>query len=215
LPARRKPSIRLAHRNPQGKRTARVPRPIRRDQRRDGPARVAPARLPRNADTPFDIAPDADARRDMATRLGVSAIRKLRLTGRLCPVGERDWLLDAHLGATVVQPCVATLAPVTTRIGEPVARRYLAGFSDPGGADVEMPEDDTVEALPDGIDLEAVLEEALALALPPYPRAPGASEIAFALGPPGAAPMTDADARPLAGLAGLRDRPDAGKPDAD
>jgi hypothetical protein len=37
-----------------------------------------------------------------------------------------------------------------------------------------MPEDDTTEALPERLDLSAVMAEALALALPDYPRAPDA-----------------------------------------
>ena len=44
----------------------------------------------------------------------------------------------------------------------------------PDGDEVEMPEDDTVEPMPEVIDLAEVAAEALALALPLYPRAPGA-----------------------------------------
>ena len=107
----------------------------------------------------------------------------------------------------MVQPCVITTEPVTTRIDEPVLRRYLAEAPAPtGGEEVEMPEDDTVEPLPAEIDLGAVMAEALALALPAFPRATGAELGAVVAGPPGVAPLTDEAARPLAGLAGLRDR---------
>jgi uncharacterized metal-binding protein YceD (DUF177 family) len=66
-----------------------------------------------------------------------------------------------------------------------------------------MPEDDSTEPLPEIIDLTEVLREALALALPLYPRAPGAElgEAVFAA--PGAAPIRDADLRPFAALASL------------
>jgi uncharacterized metal-binding protein YceD (DUF177 family) len=61
-----------------------------------------------------------------------------------------------------------------------------------------MPEDDTVDALGAEIDLPAILGEALVLALPLYPRAPGADL-------PAAADAAT-ERRPFAGLAALRDR---------
>jgi uncharacterized metal-binding protein YceD (DUF177 family) len=173
-------------------------------QRED--ATFALARLPRSTDRAFELVPDAAARERLAAELGLLGLRKLRLTGRLVPEGKRDWRLEASLGATVVQPCVVTAEPVTTRLDEPVARRYLAVMPEPEGEEVEMPEDDSAEPLPAALDLFAVLAEALALALPQYPRAAGAElgEAVFAA--PGVAPMTDEEARPLAGLAALRDR---------
>ena len=69
-----------------------------------------------------------------------------------------------------------------------------------------MPDDDTIEPLPDVIDLGAVLAEALALNLPLYPRADGAHLDQAVFTEPGKLPMTDEDARPFAGLAGLRDQ---------
>ena len=67
-----------------------------------------------------------------------------------------------------------------------------------------MPEDDTAEPLPEVIDLTEVTREALALALPLYPRAPGAElgEAVFAA--PGTAPIRDEDLKPFAGLAALK-----------
>jgi hypothetical protein len=50
-----------------------------------------------------------------------------------------------------------------------------------------------------------VATEALALALPAYPRRDGATLGAHAASaPPGAAPLTDAEVRPFAALAALR-----------
>jgi uncharacterized metal-binding protein YceD (DUF177 family) len=165
------------------------------------------ADLPTGRPTPVRIEPDAAELAAMAETLELLGLRKVRLEGELRPRGKRDWDLVAHLGATVVQPCVVTLAPVTTRIEEPVERRFRAELPEPlPGAEVEMPEDDALEPLPETLDLARVLTEALALAVPEYPRADGASlgEAVFTM--PGAAPMTDAEARPFAGLARLRDR---------
>ena len=50
------------------------------------------------------------------------------------------------------------------------------------------------------------MAEALALALPDYPRAPDATLENAQVTEPGIAPMSDEDARPFAALAGLRDK---------
>lgn len=155
----------------------------------------------------IEIEPDAEARARIADRLGIPALRKLRFAGTLAPAGRRDWLLEADLGATAVQTCVVTLDPVTTRIDERVTRRYLAHMDPaPEGTEVEMPEDDTAEPLPAALDLEEVMVEALALALPPYPRKSDAALGDAVYTEPGQAPMTDEDAKPFAGLSDLLKR---------
>ena len=164
------------------------------------------SRLGRSAPVDFAIEPDADARKAMADELGLRSLRKARLTGQAIPEGKSDWRIDAKLGATAVQECVVTLEPVTTRIDTGLTRSYRADMPAPKGDEMEMPEDDTIEALPASLDLMQVLTEALALALPDYPRAEGVElgEAVFAA--PGVTPMTDQDAKPLAGLAALREQ---------
>ncbi|PZQ99458.1 MAG: hypothetical protein DI533_01940 [Cereibacter sphaeroides] len=153
--------------------------------------------------TRFDLKPDEAERAALAEYLGISAIPSLRFKGELRPQGKSDYLLEARLEAEVVQPCVVTLVPVLTRVDEPVVRKYLADFAVPEDAEAEMPEDDSAEPLPTVIDPGAVMTEALALALPDYPRAPGA-ELGEAIhAPPGVVPLRDADLRPFAGLGGL------------
>lgn len=169
------------------------------------------AALSQDKPWPFALTPDAGARTAVAARLGLNALRKLSFRGELRPEGKRDWVLEAVIGATVVQPCVVTLAPVTTRIDEPVTRRFLADMPDePEGDEVEMPEDDTAEPLPEVLNLEQVMEEALALALPLYPRAEGADLETAAFAEPGITPMTDEEAKPFAGLEGLKKRLEGG-----
>jgi uncharacterized metal-binding protein YceD (DUF177 family) len=155
----------------------------------------------------FDLRPSPEAVAALRDELGVSGLRKLRFHGVLEPAGRRDWRLSAMLGATVVQPCVVTLAPVTTRIDEAVERLFLSEMPQPEpGPEVEMPEDDRAEPLGTEIDLGAVMLEALALALPDWPRAEGAELTQSAFTEPGKAPMSDEDARPFAELRALRDR---------
>lgn len=159
----------------------------------------------------FALVPDAAGRAAVAQALGIIGVRKLRFAGQLQPQGRHDWRLVASLGATVVQACGITLAPVTTRIDDAVTRRYMAEASPvpaDAGAEIEMPEDDTAEPLPGTLDLGTVMFEALALALPPFPREPGAELGTLSATPPGATPLDDAAEKPFAGLAALRGKLD-------
>lgn len=162
--------------------------------------------LPSRKPTRFDLTPDAETRAAMAAVLGITALPEFRFKGELAPRGRNDWDLRAQLVAKVEQPCIVTLAPVITEIRDEVRRSYLADMPAPEGDEVEMPEDDTQEPLPEVIDAGAVAIEALALALPEWPRAPGAAlgEAVFAA--PGVAPLRDEDLRPFAGLAGLAEK---------
>jgi uncharacterized metal-binding protein YceD (DUF177 family) len=165
------------------------------------------AELPVNRPTPVRIAPDQAELDALAGALGLSALRKVLLEGELIPRGRRDWDLAAQLGATVVQPCVVTLAPVTTRIAERIERRFRAELPEPPpGVEIEMPGDDALEPLPETLDLARVLSEALALAIPEYPRAEGAALGEAVFTSPGQRPMTDTDAKPFASLAALRSK---------
>ncbi len=166
------------------------------------------ADLPQNAPTEFDLRPGPETMRQLAEELGLSGLRKLRFAGRIAAHGARDWRLEAHLGATVVQPCVVTLDPVMTRIETDVTRLFLAEMPRPQGPETEMPEDDAIEPLGPEIDPAAVMAEALALALPLYPRKEGAELGEAVFAEPGKTPLRDEDARPFAALASLRDKLD-------
>ena len=176
------------------------------------PLRVAA--LPTRQPTRFDLAPDAPERIALARLLGISAVHSLRFKGEVRAVGQSDFVLEAQLTATVVQPCVVTVVPVTTRIDETVIRRYLSDYRPVQAEEAEMPEDETEEPLGAVIDPGIVMTEALALALPDYPRAPGAARDAALDGTqagtihagPGVKPLSDADLRPFAGLGALASR---------
>lgn len=151
----------------------------------------------------FDLTPDGAQQRALAAALDITSVRNMRFKGELRPTGKHDYILEAKLTGVVEQPCGITLAPVTTKISEDVTRRYLADMKLPEGDEAEMPEDDTSEPLPEIIDVGAVAIEALALALPLYPRAPGAELKDAVFAEPGVTPLKDEDLRPFAGLAGL------------
>lgn len=171
---------------------------------------LRPADLSAAREHSFDMVADEAIMAELQERLALTGLRKLRFSGKLIPLGKRDWMLDGILGATVTQPCVATLVPVTTRLDAPVTRSYLSSYSEPetGEADgeVEMPEDDTVEALPTAWTLSEVGEETLALAIPDYPRAQGAELGRTQFTEAGKEALSDEDVKPFASLKALRDK---------
>ena len=162
------------------------------------------ADLPQKRATEIALTAEAPLREHLAKELGVDQLRKLSFKGKLSAVGKTDWVLSGHLGATVVQPCVVTLEPVVTRIEEAVSRQYIAEWHDPEDPEVEMPEDDTSEALGAEIDVIGTIAEALSLAIPAYPRAEGAELGALVHAEPGVEPLNEDTVRPFAGLAGLK-----------
>lgn len=144
----------------------------------------------------FHLRPAAPARAELARDMDLLGLRKLDFRGTLAPEGRHDWRLEGVLGATAVQACVLSAEPVTTRIDIPVVRRFLREMPVPTEPEAEIPEDDSLEPLGPVIDPGAVMAEALALALPDYPRAPGATL------PEGLAP--EPLANPFAALAALK-----------
>lgn len=167
--------------------------------------------LPSRRATAFDLRPDADARAAIAARLDLLAVKKLRFEGEISAEGAKGWTLTARLGATVVQACVVTLGPVTTRIDEAVERIYLPDdhFDDiEAGSEMEMPEDTNTERLGQVISAFEAMIESLSLSLPQYPRAKDAELGEAVFAKDGVAPLRDDDTKPFAGLADLRDKLD-------
>lgn len=158
--------------------------------------------------TRFRMIPDAAKRAEIAKDLDLQAIGSLIMEGEILPHGREDFRLEAKLKGDVVQSCVVTLAPVPAQIDDRISRHYQADFALPDADEVEISDNDGSEPLPEVLDLWEVLGEALALALPLYPRAPGAElgEAVFAA--PGTAPLRDADLRPFAALAALARKDD-------
>lgn len=153
--------------------------------------------------TRFAYSADTRDRAALASDLGLLALYALELKGEIRPASRDELVLEATLVARADQPCSVTLVPVPARINEPVLRRYVAGLTLPEGEEVEMPEDDSVEPLPEVIDLAEIAAEALALALPLYPRAPGVEFGQATHAGEGVTPLSDADLKPFAALQDL------------
>jgi uncharacterized metal-binding protein YceD (DUF177 family) len=156
-------------------------------------------RLAKNAPYRFDEEATADERTALARLFDAVSVQKFRFSGELRPLGTKSWVLEGDLGATVTQACVVTLAPVKTRIDNEVRRRYVP--------EIEVDtDDDEVEALGPVIDLGLVATEAASLALPDYPKAPGAELVRRDFAGLGIEPLTDETAKPFAGLKALKDK---------
>jgi len=155
----------------------------------------------------FEIAPDATERRAIAAFLGVRQIKKLRFSGDLQARGATDWRLSATLGASVVQDCVITGAPVATRIDSICHRFFCRDAAKPEEeGDHEFDGDIESEPLGSVIDLGQTMIESLALELPDYPRSENAELTDSVFSPPETAPLQDSDMKPFASLAKLRDK---------
>ena len=104
--------------------------------------------------------------------------------------------------------------PVTTRIDEKITRRYVPeAIFEQVAEDEEIAEasgDDALDILPAEIDLVDVFRETLVLALPDYPRAEGVELGERVFSEEGVKPMRDADAKPFAGLATLKEKMEKG-----
>ncbi|WP_424933687.1 YceD family protein [Amaricoccus macauensis] len=155
----------------------------------------------------FDISPEPPEAEAIARLMGAQALRKLRFTGTLTPLDRAGWELSGQFGATVVQTCVVTLEPVTTRIDQPVRREFRPVQGAEASDILLSPEDDDeIEPLGREIDLGLVAIEALALALPAYPRKEGAELGQKTYAGEGVTPLEDEDTKPFAALAALKDK---------
>lgn len=162
--------------------------------------RLRADRLPARKPTEIDLTPDVAARDRIAASLDLLDLPVLRLTGQLAAAPADAWQFEGRLTATAVQPCGITLAPVTTQIDEAVRRVWSPHVTDTSDLPVEIEMgDDETEPLESEIDIGAMLLEALTLALPAFPRAPGAKLDDSA----GEAAQPDKTRRPFAGLADL------------
>lgn len=165
------------------------------------------ADLPSGREVAFEIDFDAKQRAETVKLLDLLELDKLRFVGKLSPRGKYDWKLTGELGATAVMACVVTLDPIKLRLDDTVSLTFLSCWKEPKPDSIaEMNENVDSEPLSDLIDLVAIAREALALALPDYPRKKDAVLNQAVFAEPGSAPMTDEDAKPFAELLALKKR---------
>jgi uncharacterized metal-binding protein YceD (DUF177 family) len=127
----------------------------------------------------------------LAEEYGLQAVRGLSATLEVKPIAD-GVEVDGHVTADVVQTCVVSLVPVDERIDETFTIRYTREAPRAPRPDEEFVLDADMPDPPDllegpTLDLGSVAEEQFALALNPYPRAPGAELPAEASDPGDAA----------------------------
>lgn len=147
----------------------------------------------------------------IAESFGLSAVRDLHVEATIAREGVEGWRLDGRLTAAITQSCVVTLEPVEAVIDEPFTRSFVPGDAAAeeafaGEIDIDPDAEDPPEPLGAGVDIGAVALETLALAIDPYPRAPGAVFTGAGAAPPGAEPIAAEALKPFAGLAALKRR---------
>jgi uncharacterized metal-binding protein YceD (DUF177 family) len=136
------------------------------------------------------VATEAE-RAALARRLGLVALDLLsaQLSWRREASGIIS--LEGELEAQVTQSCVVTLEPVAARVTDRFVRHFVQGGLPTDDEVVIDPEaDDPPEPLGDGqVDAGEIVTQQLALALDPYPRAPGSALPAEAGAAPAESPF--------------------------
>jgi uncharacterized metal-binding protein YceD (DUF177 family) len=126
----------------------------------------------------FDIEANPAERAALARRFGLVSLDRLTASGQVETLdGGRRAVLQARFDAHVVQTCIVTLDPVPADVSESFALEYAADAPSavPADLDIDPEEMDPPEPLIEAaIDVGEAVAEHLALALDPYPRAPGA-----------------------------------------
>jgi uncharacterized metal-binding protein YceD (DUF177 family) len=120
------------------------------------------------------ISAESAEREALARRFDLLSLDRLGAEVRLQRIGGGLVRLSGRLSAEVVQACVVSLEPVASALEEDFAMLY--GPTQPGKSVMVDLETDVAEPFDgDAIDIGEAVAQQLALALDPYPRAPGAS----------------------------------------
>jgi uncharacterized metal-binding protein YceD (DUF177 family) len=118
------------------------------------------------------------ARVALAKTYEVLSVDALSGTATVTPAARGALLVEGRVTGDVVQACVVSLVPVTQHIDETFSVRFAPEAEvGPGKevvVDVEAPDPPEPITGP-SIDVGALIEEYFALAIDPYPRAPGAA----------------------------------------
>jgi uncharacterized metal-binding protein YceD (DUF177 family) len=127
---------------------------------------------------PVAVTAGENERKALADAYDLLAVNALTATVELRPLPGGGVAVDCHVLADIVQTCVVSLVPVDEHIDQDFSIRYVRDpdrLPKPGEEIVVDPDADDLELLEgQTIDVGALVEEYFALAINPYPRAPGA-----------------------------------------
>jgi uncharacterized metal-binding protein YceD (DUF177 family) len=127
---------------------------------------------------PVKIAASEAQRIALAEAYDLLSVRSLDATLEVIPVSG-GLSVEGHVVADVVQTCVVSLVPVDEHIDETFSVRFVDDPARLNKPDTEVVVDANMDDPPElligpTLDLGALAEEYFALAINPYPRAPGA-----------------------------------------
>jgi uncharacterized metal-binding protein YceD (DUF177 family) len=124
-------------------------------------------------ETVYDIAAAPAERAGLARRFALVALERLEARVRLARLAGGMVRLAAELSADVVQQCVVSLEPLTSRVEESFTLLYGEGL-EPARDVVLSGAAELVEPVEGGhIDIGEAVAQQLSLALDPFPRAAG------------------------------------------
>ena len=145
----------------------------------------------------LEIVADGAERAALARRFGLDSLDALTASVTLTKFGDRRRVrLSANFSADVLQSCVVTLEPAPSRIEDSFVLVYDEDEGGPAEAEtvVLLKGQNSPEPWSGNvIDVGKAIAEHLALALDPYPRAPGAELSALGLAPGGASAGKEGD----------------------
>lgn len=159
-------------------------------------------------ETVKEISASAGERAALAERFGWVSMQRLTAKVRLRRL-KRDLIrVSGRYEAELEQPCVVTLEPVPAHVDEEFSQLYAedGGLDEEDGAVIIAPtEEEPPEPVVAGeIDIGEAVVQQLAVALDPYPRAPGAALPEVLTGSDGSRDeAADERAGPFAALAEL------------
>jgi uncharacterized metal-binding protein YceD (DUF177 family) len=122
----------------------------------------------------YPISAKPEERDALARRFGLLSLDRLEAEIRLQRLAGSMVRVNGRLGADVVQACVISLEPVASVLQQDFTVLY--GQAESGKSVMVDLETDEIEPFDgDAIDIGEAVAQQLALALDPYPRAPGAT----------------------------------------
>lgn len=128
-----------------------------------------------NTEVVHDIVANPEECAALARRFDLVGIERLEARVRLRRArGGTVLRLAARLKADAIQSCVVTLAPVANHVEAEFTVLYGEGDTGGEGILIDPDAESTLEPWPDSpLDLGETVAQEFALALDPYPRAPG------------------------------------------
>ncbi len=120
-----------------------------------------------------------DERQRLADRFGLLSLDSLTAALHVQVVQRGQVEVSGHLTAEVVQQCVVTLEPLSSRVECDIDVQCMnePDFN-PGSSNLITPDEEDVEPIIDGvINLGEIVAQHFGAALDPYPRKPGLSPV--------------------------------------